>query len=393
MASPGALFTAARRKRPALDHLVRAFGRYQADAGDRLAAAVTYYWFLSLFPVLLLTISVLGYVYGDSASAKVTEALGGVLPPPLVETIGTTLEQAKGPAGVLGLLGTLYAGLGWFDALREAIRTMWHQNVQAGNLVVRKLLDVVVLVGLLGAVAAAVAVTGLTSAATGFLLDQLGIDDTAAARLTTGLVGLAAALLADVLLFLYLFLRLTRVARPLRRVLQGALLGAVAFELLKRIGVFYVERTTTKGQATYGTFAVVVGLLLFLYLFSRLLLLTAVWVVTAPYDSDVAPSGTASRELARQAGIPEHFAGDDPDDPPLLHQDGAPSPLQSAVQGNPSPAPAPAPVEPRPAPASPALPSPSTVQAAAHIGIGIGATVLTAVAWHGLQTLRGLLRR
>ena len=372
MASLGALFAAARRRRPALDHLVRLIGRYNADAGDRLAAAVTYYWFLSLFPILLLAISVLGYVYGDQTQAKVNQALGGVLPAPLVTTIGDTLAQAKGPAGVVGLLGTLYSGLGWIDALREAIRTIWHQNVSAGNIVVRKLVDVVVLVGLVATVAASVAVTGLTTAAGGFLLELLDVEQTSAARLATRLAGIGATLVADLLLFLYLFGRLPRVATPLRRVLQGALLGAVAFEVLKRVGVFYVERTTTKGQATYGTFAVVVGLLLFLNLFSRLLLLTAAWIVTAPYDSDVPPSGTASPEMARRSGIPEHFADPDPDQPPTTQPGGAPAPLKAARS---------------------TLPQASAVPAAAHIGVGAGATLLAGVVWHALRTLRDLLRR
>ena len=53
----------------------------------------------------------------------------------------------------------------------------------------------------------------------------------------------------------------------------------------------------------------------------------------APYDSDVEPSGTANAEPARKAGIPTEFADKDPDDPPTLQEDGAPSPLAAAVQG------------------------------------------------------------
>ncbi|MCW2605539.1 MAG: putative integral rane protein, partial [Frankiales bacterium] len=333
MASPKAALTAARRKRPFLDHLVRTVQRYQADTGDRLAASVTYFWFLSLFPILLLAISLLGYVYGDDAGGKVQDALGGVLPSQLVETLGTTLEEAKGPAGVVGILGTLYSGLGWIDALREAIRTVWHQNVLAGNIVVRKLVDVVVLVGLFATIAASVLATGLVTAFTGTLLEALGLDDNPVAAFFTVVLGYALALLADTALFLYLFARLSRVKNPVRRLLKGALFGAVLFEVLKVLGGFYVARTTSKGEATYGTFAVVVGLLLFLNLVSRVLLLASAFVVTAPYDSDVAPSGTASKEQARKAGIPEEFADHDPDDPPNVQEEGAPAPLQAAVQG------------------------------------------------------------
>ena len=65
MISPKAALASARDKRPFLDHLIRAFGRYQADAGDRQAAAVTFFGFLSFFPILALATSVLSYALGD----------------------------------------------------------------------------------------------------------------------------------------------------------------------------------------------------------------------------------------------------------------------------------------------------------------------------------------
>jgi len=105
----------------------------------------------------------------------------------------------------------------------------------------------------------------------------------------------------------------------------------VLFELLKRAGAFYIERTTE--NPLYGSFAVVVGLLVWINIVSRMLLVCAAWVVTAPYDSDIEPSGTANAETAVKAGIPTEFADNDPDDPPTLQEDGAPSPLVAAVQG------------------------------------------------------------
>src|SRR3954453_12587655 len=309
------------------------YGRYQADGGDRLAAGVTFYWFLSLFPILLLAISLLGFAYGDQASSKVTDALSGYLPPQLVDTIGQTLESAKGKAGIIGLIGLLLSGLGWIDGLREAIRSIWHQNVKAGNFLVRKVVDILVLVGLFATIAASVLITGATTAATGQVLDLLGVGEGTGARVFTQVLAYVLATAADTLLFLYMFTRLPRVKSPLAKVFKTAVFGAVLFEILKFGGAYYVARTTTKGEATYGTFAVVVGLLLFLNLASRLILITAAFAVTAPYDSDVAPSGTASPDLARKAGIPVEYADTDPEHPPSLAGDGAPTPLQAAVQG------------------------------------------------------------
>lgn len=337
MASPKALAGVARERVPLLDHLIRAAKRYQSDAGDRLAASVTYYWFLSLFPILLLVVAILGYALGDDAEQRVVDGIGDQLPEGLASELGQTLTNAKGPAGVIGLFGLLYAGLGWVDALREAIRTMWHQNIKAGNFIVKKLKDVVILLGLFGVIASSVFVTGFVTGFSDEVLDILGVESTGAATAFTRLAGYALALTADTMLFLYLFTRLSRVKSGIRSVLPGALFGAVGFEILKVLGGIYVARTTQRGEATYGAFAVVVGLLLFLFLLSRLILFAAAFAVTAKGSSDVAPSGTADPELAIEAGIPVSFAQEsDPEqDPITLRVDGAPSPLRQALRDNP----------------------------------------------------------
>src|SRR3954471_23351862 len=309
------------------------YGRYQADGGDRLAAAVTFYWFLSLFPILLLAIALLGYVYGDDAPHHVTSALSGYLPEQLVKTIGDTLVDAKGKAGIIGLVGLLLSGLGWVDGLREAIRSIWHQNIKAGNFLTRKAIDIVVLIGLFATIAASIVITGATTAATGYVIDLLDLTDTTAATLFTPVLAYVLSAIADTMLFVYMFTRLPRISQPFRKVIKSAVFGAIGFEVIKFAGAFYVARTTSKGQATYGTFAVVVGLLLFLNLISRWILLTAAFAVTKPYDSDALPSGTATEAQARKAGIPTEFADDDPEDPPVLVDDGAPTPLQPVVEG------------------------------------------------------------
>ena len=80
MASPKALLANLRQKRPALDHLIRAFGRYTADAGDRQAAAVTFFGFLSFFPILALATTVLSYVLGPDAVDTVVEQVDAYAP-------------------------------------------------------------------------------------------------------------------------------------------------------------------------------------------------------------------------------------------------------------------------------------------------------------------------
>src|SRR4051794_35912624 len=322
-----------RARRPFVDHMVRAFSRYQADGGDRLAASVTYFGFLSFFPLIALAFSVAGFVvdaYPD-AQQKLAEEINSFLPGLSDKLDVTTIGNAKVATGIIGLAGLLFAGLGWIDALREAVRTIWHHNVKAGNFVVKKLVDIGVLAGLGLTLLASVAVTGVSSAAMTWFLDLVGLEDNSVARIGLRVVGLALALLVDLAVFLYLFTRLPRLNTPLRRVFKGALLGAVGLEILKVAGSLLVSRTTN--NPVYGAFAVVVGLLIWINLVSRFMLFTAAWTVTAPYDTDVPPSGTADPEAAKAAGIPEEYADHDPDDVPTTVGDGAPAPLAAALQG------------------------------------------------------------
>src|SRR3954468_12605640 len=184
-----------RRKRPFLDHIVRAFSRYQADGGDRLAASVTYFGFLSFFPLVALAFSVAGFVvdaYPD-AQQKLTEQINNFLPGLADKLDVASIGNAKVATGIVGIAGLLFAGLGWIDALREAVRAIWHHNVKAGNFVVKKAVDIGVLAGLGLTLTASVAVTGVSSAAMTWFLDQVGLADNRVARVGLRVVGLLLA--------------------------------------------------------------------------------------------------------------------------------------------------------------------------------------------------------
>jgi membrane protein len=334
MASPKALLANLREKRPALDHLIRAFGRYTADAGDRQAASVTFFGFLSFFPILALATTVLSYALGPEAVDTVVEQVDAYAPG-LAEQLQLreilSADRATGVAGLLSLAGLLYSGLGWVDALREAVRAIWHHNVKEGNFLVKKLKDIVILVGLGATLLVSIGISAASGAFSGAALDAVGLGESIVATVVTYLLGIVLGLLTSTAIFLFLFWRLPKVQSPFRRVLKGALLAGVLFEVLKRVGALYIERTTE--NPIYGAFAVIVGLLVWINIVSRMLLICAAWTVTAPYDSDVEPSGTANAEAAKKAGIPTEFADEDPDAAPALQEDGAPSPLAAAVQG------------------------------------------------------------
>lgn len=337
-------FARVREKAPWLDHLVQAGQRYQADQGNQYAAAVTYFSFLSLFPLLLLTVSVLGFVLADrpDLTDKVIKGISDTLPGQSSDVIDGVISARKA-VGVVGLLGLLYSGLGWVANLRTAIRTVWHQNVNAGNIITSKLHDLVILAGLGLALVTSVAISGAGNAATSWVIETLRLDGIVGSGVLTRVVTIAIAMTANVVIFLYLFIRLPRVQTPWRRVLKGAIFAAVGFEILKLIGAYYIARTTANATAAYGTLGVVIGALVWMNIVARFVIFAAVWTVTGPYDDDVAPSGTADPQTARKAAIPEEFAEDsapasgasgDPT-PGIRQVDGAPTPLTPALTGKP----------------------------------------------------------
>lgn len=342
-----ALLARLRKRRPSVDHLARAGGRFQADAGNQLAAAVTYFSFLSIFPLLLLALSVFGFVLKGhpDLQAKLLANVSSALPGG-GEEVTRSIDGAvnsRAATGIVGLLGLLYSGLSWVDNLRTAVRTVWHQNVSAGNFFVTKGKDLLILLGLGLTLGASVAITGIGTAATSFVIDVVGLSHFLGVGVLTKVITVALAVAADVLVFLWLFVRLPKVPAPRDRVLRGALFAAVGFEILKLVGTYYIARVTKNATATYGAFGVVIGILVWLNLVSRFVVFAAVWTVTAPYDDDVAPSGTADQLIAEKAGIPAEFAREDT--PDTRQQDRAPTPLTPALQDRPGVGFGPRPVE------------------------------------------------
>ncbi|KPM51335.1 hypothetical protein CcI49_15730 [Frankia sp. CcI49] len=295
--SVGAAVGGVRSRRPAIDHAVRAYQRYTGDGGDRCAASTTYFAFLSFFPIMALAFSVLGFVvdaYPD-AQAKFTEQINDYLPGLADRLDVATIGRAKVGAGLIGLAGLLLAGLAWVSALRDSIRIIWHQSLEAGNFVMRRIRDVAILAGLGLTLAVSLVVTSLATSATDAFLRWIGLAGNTAAAWVTGLLALGVALVIDMAVFVFIFRYLPeRTNRD--RVLRAALLGAVGVELLKILGTWLVGQTTS--NPVYGTFAVIVGLLIWINIMMRWMLFVAAWAVTGPYASDVDPSGTATAATA-----------------------------------------------------------------------------------------------
>ncbi|SEK27331.1 membrane protein [Blastococcus sp. DSM 46786] len=281
----------ARRRSPWFDHLARAGGRYQRLQGDLMAAGVTYFAFLGLFPVLLLVASVIGLVLaGDELlQRELYEAIRAAFPGSTGQDIVADLRGAVGSAevvGAIGLVGFVYAGLRAMDKLRIGMERTWKGNAEEPEFLRDNVQDLLALV-LLGAVGlASLGLTGVATTATSWLLGVLRLEDVAGLAVLTTVVTLALAFLGDVVVFLWLLKVVPATPHPVRRLLPGALFGAVGFEALKLIGNLYLALIS--GSVTASAFGGAVGILVWINVVFRFAFFTAAWTATLPAVESVA---------------------------------------------------------------------------------------------------------
>ena len=274
---------ALRRRWRWFDHLARAGGRYQRSQGDLLAAGVTYFTFLGLFPVLLLAASIVGLVLaGDELLQKqLYDAVLETFPGSTGESIVEQLHSAVGAAGVtgvIGLLGFVYAGLRAMDKLRIGMEQIWRGRVEEPEFWRDNLQDLLALL-LLGAVGLlSLALTGISTRATTLTLEALGLDDVTGAGVLTTLIGLVLALATDVVVFLWLLKVVPSVPHRPRDLLLGALFGAGGFEVLKLLGAFYLS--LIDGSVTASALGGAVGILVWINVVFRFAFFTAAWTAT-----------------------------------------------------------------------------------------------------------------
>ncbi len=272
-----------RRERPLVDHLVRMIQHYGSVKGNLHAGAITYFAFLSFFPLLALTFFAVGLVSEvyPEADTQVRDAIQGVFPGLLGNGEGElsldTVRGFSGLAGVIGLVGVLYTGLGFIQVLREALTYVFEQPQSTASFPVQKLRDLVAMASIGGTLLVSVALGGVISRLSAVLLDLVGLDDDLA-WLLAGLA-LLVGFTVNALLFFLMFRRLAKAKAPARSLLHGALLSAVGFEVLKQFASTLLAGT--KEQPAFQAFGIALILVIWINYFARLTIFGAAFSHTS----------------------------------------------------------------------------------------------------------------
>ncbi|MGH3625448.1 MAG: YihY/virulence factor BrkB family protein [Sciscionella sp.] len=248
--------------------------KFADDQGSYLAALITYYGFLSLFPLLLILVTVLGFVLGSHSDLR-QQVLASTLGkfPIIGDQLGENIHSLHGsvPALVIGIVVSLYGALRVANAGQNALNQVWavprHARPNPVGAYRRSLLLVIgVGVGILGTTA----LSGLTTAEHAFG-GVLGAAFDLAIRVVAALLAVAI----NTGLIVLAFRVLTAAHVPLRQLRAGAVIAAVAWQVLQEIGTYYVARTLKGASATYGLFGIVLGLLAWIYLGALVVVLCA----------------------------------------------------------------------------------------------------------------------
>ncbi|HUF96703.1 MAG TPA: YihY/virulence factor BrkB family protein [Ilumatobacter sp.] len=233
--------------------------KFVDDQGPYLAALITYYGFLSIFPLLLLLISVLGFVFENRPDLQ-EQFLNSALSQ--FPVIGEQLEQPQGLQGsviaiAVGGLIALYGALGVAQAIQNASYVTWavprHRRPNPFRARLRSL-------GLVAVFGLGVIVTTILST---FGSNAEAFGTSVRGRTTLGAVVVSIVVNWAVFLAMFRIFRPTQVRR--RDIVPGALVAAVIWQLLQWYGAGIVGNAVQRAGESYGGFALVLGLLAWIY--------------------------------------------------------------------------------------------------------------------------------
>lgn len=294
---------------PAVAHFIRALDRFNDRLGSQFGAAITYFSFLSLIPILMVSFAAVGFVLAsnqDLLTDIINKIVSSISDPTLATTLKNTVNtaiQQRATVGITGLLLALYSGLNWMGNLREAIRAqsrdVWERKPDDKEKIWKRYIrDFLSLTGLMLALVITLSLTSVAGSAQATIVSALGLDGIEWLRPALTIIATSISVLANYLLFLWIFWILPRHKPRKKALFRGTLLAAIGFEVIKFVMTLTLPKlATSPSGAAFGS---VLGLMAFFYFFARLTLFCAAWIATAKYKDDphMPEAGSASRRKA-----------------------------------------------------------------------------------------------
>jgi membrane protein len=260
----GARVAGLRARSSVLDVLWRTTDKGRLDSERRLSAEVTYYAFFSLFPLLMVFVTIVGAVFDQKTSDQIVKSVLAQFPVignDVIDHVGS--PQGRGFAAFVGIVLALWAGSHAFESFEHAIFVVWEGPGAVPLGMVKSRLRAFVLMGILGGAILLTTIVGALIAGMSILPGLVKpVSFLVSLALNTGVI-------------LVVFRVMAPGDRTWRSQLPGAVVAGIGWTILQTAGAYFVRYFVKGASDIYGTFAVVIGLLTWINIQIRFILFAA----------------------------------------------------------------------------------------------------------------------
>ena len=287
----------------------RANQRYNEVRGNLLSSGIAYYAFFSVFPAFAIAAVIFGFVLNGHPELlnSVGDALNQALPG-FVKTTSNpdgliTLEAPQLSlltiGGIVALVSLVLSGIGWIGSFRDGIRASLGAEGSPGNLLTDKLRDLGVFVAFGSAFLLSAVLTSVIGAAADWVAQRIGLGSNA---IVVTVVGIVVGFAVDVGILVLLLRVLSGVSLPWSAVRQSALVGGALLGIIKIFGLQLIGNATK--NPLLGSVAIVIGLLFWLNLIARIVLLSACWAyLDTAHETAEEAEGAEGADPALDEGV------------------------------------------------------------------------------------------
>jgi len=253
------------QRKPALALPLGVVKKFGEDEGGSMVSLIAYRAFFSLFPLLLLMTTILGYVLAgnDELRREVVNSTLSQFPIIGNQLKGGTLT-GSGIALAVGIVGSVLAGIGVVLETEQTFDRCWGVPKSGERGFVGSRLRAIMLLVVLGGLAVvSTVVSGLAAGGADFL----GAGGK--------VVGLIIATALNLVVFGAVFRLLTADTVETKSLIPGIVVATIGWEILQVAGGWYISHEVKNASAVYGTFALVIGLLAWIHLGATFVVLGA----------------------------------------------------------------------------------------------------------------------
>jgi membrane protein len=282
---------------------VRVFLRFGSSGGEIMASGMSFQAVFAIFAGIWVGFSIFGIVLASNQALMdaVVQQLSNAIPG-LIGKEGAIdpdmLSQARilGWTGAIALVGLVLTAVGWLASTRDSIRRIFKLDPPTTNFVILKLKDFGLALGFGIAIVLSSAVSIVSNQGLAVAFDLLGIDSKSPAALFVAwLVGVLVVFAFDSFVLGVAFRVLSGVKIPLRRLVAGAVIGGAALGVLKILGSQLLGGATS--NPLLASFAVIIGIMIFLNLVCRVILLSATWIAVGMDDAGIDPRALTPEQM------------------------------------------------------------------------------------------------